>query len=39
MTTVPISGEAAPELTTIPPYLRMRHITKRFPGVIALEDV
>jgi len=39
MTAVPISGEAAPELTTIPPYLRMRHITKRFPGVVALEDV
>ncbi len=39
MTALPVSDEAVADVTVTPPYLRMRHITKRFPGVIALEDV
>jgi len=39
MTVVPMPDLAETDATTSPAFLSMRHITKRFPGVVALNDV
>jgi ribose transport system ATP-binding protein len=39
MTAPPLLATSQSDPATAPPYLSMRHITKRFPGVVALEDV
>jgi len=42
MTSAPMLGQApadATDATALPPFLSMRNITKRFPGVVALDGV
>ena len=39
MASAPVAGQAEADTTASPPFLSMRNITKRFPGVVALDGV
>ena len=39
MTSALLTDLAAPDAAASPPFMSMRNITKRFPGVVALDDV